>query len=274
MPSSPELVAALPIILSLILIEGLLSIDNSLAIAAMASHLPGRQKLLALRLGLIGAYFFRGVALAFAQFIIENPWLKLIGAAYLIHLMAAHFAKDEHPVIKADVPEIAAQRLGRGFWSTVFAIELMDFSLSVDNVVAAVAMSPKLWIVCTGVFIGILTMRFVAGYCIQLIEKFPILGDTAFLLIGFVGGILVVELTAHVHISAAEKFFGICGILALSLLYSKSAGLQRALALPLKIARWPLVAYAAVSNRIFGLLTLPVHLVLMLFKKKAPERPQ
>jgi len=164
--------------------------------------------------------------------------------------------------------------LGRGFWSTVFAIELMDFSLSVDNVVAAVAMSPKLWIVCTGVFIGILTMRFVAGYCIQLIEKFPILGDTAFLLIGFVGGILVVELTAHIHISAAEKFFGICGILALSLLYSKSAGLQRALALPLKIARWPLVAYAAVSNRIFGLLTLPVHLVLMLFKKKAPERPQ
>jgi predicted tellurium resistance membrane protein TerC len=60
----------------------------------------------------------------------------------------------------------------------------MDLSLSVDNVVVAVAMSPKLWVVCTGVFIGILALRLVAGYCIQLIERYPILEHTAFVLIG------------------------------------------------------------------------------------------
>src|SRR3954469_11889075 len=90
MPSGPEILEAFPIILSLILIEGLLSVDNALAIAGMASHLPSRQKYLALRFGLVGAYLFRGLALAGAHYIIENPWLKILGAAYLLHLMASH----------------------------------------------------------------------------------------------------------------------------------------------------------------------------------------
>src|SRR6266702_4062332 len=53
LPSGPELIEAVPIIVSLIVIEGLLSVDNALAIAAMASHLPGRQKYHALKLGLV-----------------------------------------------------------------------------------------------------------------------------------------------------------------------------------------------------------------------------
>ena len=63
-PSSAECTDAFPVILSLIIIEGLLSVDNALAIAAMASHLPEPQKRKALRWGIIGAYGFRGIALA------------------------------------------------------------------------------------------------------------------------------------------------------------------------------------------------------------------
>ena len=96
-PSSAELTEAIPVIFSLIVIEGLLSVDNALAIAAMASHLPGKQKYLALRLGMLGAYVFRGLALFFAAWIIANPWLKIAGSAYLIYLMCQHFtgAGDE-----------------------------------------------------------------------------------------------------------------------------------------------------------------------------------
>lgn len=184
-----EFAEAVPIIISLILIEGLLSVDNALAIAAMANHLPEKQKYLALRLGILGAYVFRGVALALASFIIENPWLKIIGAAYLIYLMCRHFTGRDH----GDGPGSVSP--DRGFWGTIVAIEIMDLSLSVDNVVAAVALSPKLWVVCTGVFIGILALRFVAGACIKLLEKYPVFEHTAFLLIGYVGFILVAELT-------------------------------------------------------------------------------
>ena len=55
LPTAPELVDAIPVIISLIIIEGLLSVDNALAIAAMASHLPGKQKYKALKWGIVGA---------------------------------------------------------------------------------------------------------------------------------------------------------------------------------------------------------------------------
>src|SRR5689334_9697268 len=95
MPDLSEILQAIPIIISLIIIEGLLSVDNALAIAAMASHLPGRQKLRALRWGIIGAYLFRGLALGFVTYIIKYAWLKIVGAAYLLHLMASFFAERE-----------------------------------------------------------------------------------------------------------------------------------------------------------------------------------
>ena len=234
-PTSAALIEALPIIVSLIIIEGLLSVDNALAIAAMANHLPGRQKYLALKFGIIGAYFFRGLCLAFAAWIIENPWLKICGAAYLVYLMCDHFRGSEDSK-SADISKIAQ----RGFFGTIAAIEIMDLSLSVDNVVAAVAMSPKLWVVCTGVFIGILALRFVAGACIRLIEKFPILEHTAFILVGYVGFILVYELLSDphsglqilpgpVHVTTWQKFVGILLIIGISISYMRSPLVRQAL---------------------------------------------
>lgn len=260
LPSAAEWLEAIPIILSLILIEGLLSVDNALAIAAMANHLPEEQKRKALRWGIIGAYGFRGIAMAFAAYIIANPWLKIIGAAYLVYLMCAHFTKkakeenqDEHG---------AVHLAGRGFWATVAAIELMDLSLSVDNVVAAVAMSPKLWIVCLGVFIGILALRFVAGYCLKLLEKYPILEHTAFLLIGYVGGILVVEIVSlhyghPIHINAFQKFIGIVLITSATIFYSRRPSLQRVGAPLLRAARLPMLAMSAIVGGILRVLGWP-----------------
>jgi tellurite resistance protein TerC len=275
LPTGAELAEAVPVILALIVIEGLLSVDNALAIAAMANHLPGRQKYLALKYGIIGAYVFRGLCLAFAAWIIENPWLKICGSAYLIYLMCEHFTGggDEDNDGKADSPN------QRGFWATILAIEIMDLSLSVDNVVAAVAMSPELWVVCTGVFIGILALRFVAGACIKLLEKFPILADTAFVLIGYVGGILLYELLSNphsgiqvfpgpVHVSAVEKFYGIVLILAASMLYSKVDPIKRAVSPLLKLSMVPMRLVAVVVGLVLKVLLLPFKLVFSLFKPK------
>jgi YkoY family integral membrane protein len=266
---------ALPVIISLIIIEGLLSVDNALAIAAMASHLPGKQKYWALRVGIIGAYVFRGLALLLAQFIIENPWLKLLGAAYLIHLMAHHFA-TRHKTLAAEAAIAEAEAKGeavaavgkvvqRGFWGTVASIELMDLSLGVDNVVAAVALSDQFWVVCTGVFIGILALRFVAGHCIKLIEKFPVLEHTAFLLIGFVGFILVFELVFHQDIHTTEKFIGIVAIIAFTVWYSKSAGLRKIMSPVNVVLMAPVRLYDMTLGAVIWVLLAPFRL----FFKKA-----
>jgi len=263
LPTSAALVEALPVIVSLIIIEGLLSVDNALAIAAMANHLPGSQKYLALKFGIIGAYFFRGLCLAFAAWIIENPWLKICGAAYLVYLMCDHFHGSEDT--KSAEPSKMAQR---GFFGTIAAIEIMDLSLSVDNVVAAVAMSPKLWVVCTGVFIGILALRFVAGACIRLIEKFPILEHTAFILVGYVGFILVYELLSDphsgiqilpgpVHVTTWQKFIGIVLIIGVSISYMRSALFRDAMRPLLCLLRIPMNALAALVGVVLKILFFP-----------------
>ena len=249
---------ALPVIISLIIIEGLLSVDNALAIAARASHLPGKQKYWALRVGIIGAYVFRGLALLLAQVIIENPGVKRVGAAYLIHLMAHHFASRHHAAVAAaSAGEAVAKVVQRGFWATVASIELMDLSLGVDNVVAAVALSDKMWVVCTGVFIGILALRFVAGRCIKLIERFPVLEHTAFLLIGFVGLLLVTELTFHVEISTLQKFLGIVAIIALSIWFSKSSAAQAVLRPVNGALMVPVRIYDMILGAVFAVLLFP-----------------
>jgi YkoY family integral membrane protein len=275
LPTDVQIFEAIPVILSLIIIEGLLSVDNALAIAAMASHLPGKQKYMALKFGIIGAYLFRGLCLAFAAWIIENPWLKICGAAYLIYLMCEHFtgAGDENNDGESD------SKTQRGFLATIIAIEIMDLSLSVDNIVAAVAMSPKLWVVCTGVFIGILALRFVAGACIKLIEKFPILEETAFLLIGYVGFILVYELLSDplsglqilpgpVHVSALEKFLGIMAIVLTSIVYSKVTPVQKALDPIFKLSKTPMKVVATIVGLILKIVLLPFTFLIGLFKKR------
>jgi YkoY family integral membrane protein len=263
-----------PVIVSLVIIEGLLSVDNALAIAAMARHLPEAQRIRALRFGIIGAYFFRGVSMALAAWIIENPWVKIGGAAYLICLMSKHFTDSQKS--ETEAANSSSRRVG-GFISTVVSIEIMDLSLSVDNVVAAVAMSPRLWVVCTGVFIGILALRFVAGACLKLMEKHPILEEAAFLLIGYVGLILLVEILSDpqggfqllpgpIHITAPQKFVGIVVILASALVYSKSLVLQKVLMPILKIVRLPMFLLSGVLQAVQEVLGFPFYLARRAFK--------
>lgn len=237
------------VILGLILIEGLLSVDNALGIAAMAAHLPKHQQKAALRWGLIGAYLFRGIALALVAWLMHNEWVKWFGALYLVYLAAAHL--QLHPDENKHKESPTAQ-VGKGFIATICSIELMDLSLSLDNVVAAVGMVNgvseipthlHLWVVCTGVFIGIAALRIVAGWCIGLIEKHPVLNYTAFMLVGYVGLALCAEMGLaaagiHWHMGIDVKFYGIAAIVIMSLLYERVGWLHAALRLPVHAFRW------------------------------------
>lgn len=249
-PSWPELLSAMPVIFSLILIEGLLSVDNAMAIAGLADNLPEHQQKKALRWGIVGAYGFRGLCLLFASWIAENMWIKAFGAVYLLYLMA-HGLIQEEGDDDADAHHKAHMR--RSLIATIIAIEIMDLSMSIDNVVAAVAIDKRLWVVCLGVFIGILALRFVAGYCITLMKRYPILKKTAFLLIGFVGLILAVEISLehfgiHIHIDSIQKFVGVVAITGASLLYGETQIGKRVFS-PMVTAGKPVIH---VMNWVFG----------------------
>lgn len=174
------MIHSLFIILNLLIIEILLSVDNATALAAMVKHLPEKQRNKALRYGLFGAYFFRGVCLFIASWLVKIVWLKIIGGLYLLWLTYGFFKPKSED-------ESASKSITKGFWFTVLSVEILDLSLSLDNIFAAVALSSNFYIIMTGVAIGILAMRFVAGWFVLLIEKYPTLERSAFIVISLLG---------------------------------------------------------------------------------------
>jgi YkoY family integral membrane protein len=266
-----QFVHALPVILGLILIEGLLSVDNALAIAAMAAHLDEKRRATAMNIGYIGAYGFRVLALLFASYIIDNHWIMFIGALYLVWLMCAHFAGQKG--VAEDEGEVVNVH-HRTFAGTITMISLMDLSLSVDNVVAAIALSPNdLWPVYVGVTIGIIALRLVAGVAVKMIEKYPVLEHTAFVLVGYVGLLLLTELQFHDFFHDLGptkvklfKFAGIIVITCLTLAYSQKPALQKILNPILKLLLLPMELFAAVVGALIVVITWPFKKVIALVK--------
>ena len=128
-----------------------------------------------------------------------------------------------------------------GLAGVLVQIGLMDLSLSIDNVIAAVGLAPKnpngdpvMWPIYLGVLIAILALQAIAPHAMNLLRRFPILEPTAFVLIGYVGVLLIVEETVHlvtgaaVHVPPYAKFAGILFIIWIALLYAADGVVRRA----------------------------------------------
>lgn len=268
-----DLLLGLPVIASLVIIEGLLSVDNVLGIAALAKELPEHQQRKAIRLGLAGAYVFRVMALLVAAWLIANTWVRWLGAGYLVWLMCSHLTRHHHPDDSGKPKHVAPTLMG-----ALLQIGLMDLSLSMDNVIAAVGLAPKdpltqlpvMWPIYTGVLIAILALQAIAPHAMKLLRKYPVLEPTAFILIGFVGGILVYEESYHVitggvlHIPPFFKFAGILFIVFLALLHSADASARRLLNPLLHLAIPVMKAFAGLVHLIF----LPLTLLVGALKRK------
>ena len=235
------------IVIQLIFLEGILSIDNAAVIGALVTPLPddkrvewpkglqrfgdwlhpvlGNQRLAALRVGLLGAYVGRGVMLFMTSFLINNPWIKLIGAAYLIRLAFENLG-DMTGGGSEEGEELQPIQ-SKAFWATVLTVETMDLIFSIDNVVAAVSLSDKIWVVMVGVAIGILTMRFAAGIFSYAVLREPILKQAAYVLVLSIGIELILEEVWKVDISDIVRFLISMAIILGALAYTHSHFLQR-----------------------------------------------
>lgn len=227
------------IIVQVIFLEGILSIDNAAVLGALVSVLPkekmvpwpgplkflgppvhrllGGQRGAALKVGLLGAYLGRGLMLVVANFVIHNPFLKILGAAYLIKLAFENLGEPE-PGEECETRTKSVE--GKGFWSVVLAVELADLAFSLDNVVAVVALSDNLYIVMFGVAIGIITMRFAAGIFTLMILKEPILKPAAYIVVFNIGAELLLDEFAGIEFGSALKFMISAGTLILAVVYT------------------------------------------------------
>lgn len=174
------------IILSLVMIECLLSVDNAVVLAAQTRVLPTlKEQEESLFYGIWGSYLFRFLIIGIGTYLINFWEIKVIGAAYLIYLVYRFFRNKffgKRPLRK--VRNRASSLTGRKrFWSVVAQIEFMDIIFSVDSVLASLAISPNPVIVLIGGLIGIACMRGIAEIIMRLMRKIPELEPMAYVLI-------------------------------------------------------------------------------------------
>jgi YkoY family integral membrane protein len=155
----------------LIVLEGVLSIDNALVLGLLAKRLPKHQQKKALTYGLVGAFVFRLLAIATAAYLLQWRIVKLFGGGYLLYVALKHFVferhekHEEHVAIGSRNEPTLVDTAGRdltgeaaeeeirirgslpagsprvaGFWSTVFVIEMTDIAFAVDSILAAIAL--------------------------------------------------------------------------------------------------------------------------------------
>jgi YkoY family integral membrane protein len=161
----------------LIVLEGVLSVDNALVLGLLAKRLPKHQQGKALTYGLVGAFVFRFIAIALATYLMRWWFVKLLGGGYLVYVSIKHFLfeHDEEPEERVAVREgqpvlldaggqpLARERqeqeieersplpatLGQPkpvwrqaakFWPTVAVIELTDIAFAIDSILAAIAL--------------------------------------------------------------------------------------------------------------------------------------
>lgn len=164
------------VIVLLIILEGVLSIDNALVLGILAKRLPKFEQGRALTYGLIGAFVFRIIAVCTASLLLQWTIAKFLGGAYLVYIAVKHLffessekdetqiELDEHGHPKLTDPETGgppskdqeeielkqrqplymdpATRKALGlaaFWPTVLQIELTDIAFAVDSILAAIA---------------------------------------------------------------------------------------------------------------------------------------
>jgi predicted tellurium resistance membrane protein TerC len=115
------------------------------------------------------------------------------------------------------------------FWATVVKVEFTDLVFAVDSILVGVAMSSKLWVVVSGGILGIIMMRLVIAKLLTIVERYPLLIDAAFVIIGWVALKLLLEYlfwAGFIHLEIPKWFsLGVIVVIFLgAFLYARRQG--------------------------------------------------
>jgi YjbE family integral membrane protein len=197
MELSPVFWAAL---LKIIGVNIVLSGDNAVVIALASRNLPKHLRNKAIWLGALGAVGLRLIFCFFIAYLIDIPYLKIIGALLLIWI-GVKMLVPEHD----DHAGAEGEGTGRGsIWEAIKTIVIADAVMSLDNVIAIVAAAEgNTLLIAIGLVTSIPLIIYGSTLILKFLIKYPILVMGGAGLIGWIGGEIwitdpaVVEWTEH-----------------------------------------------------------------------------
>ena len=167
------------------MINILLSGDNAVVIALASRSLPAKQQKQAILFGSFGAIILRVILTFFAVFLLELPFLKIVGALLLIWIG-----------IKMLIPEDGEADLDAhtGLWAAVKTIIIADFVMSLDNVLGvAAAAKGNVPLLVVGLVISIPLIIYGSTLILKLMNRFSFIVTAGGGLLGWVAGEMLVS---------------------------------------------------------------------------------
>ena len=174
--------------LTLIVMEVVLGIDNLIFISILTNKLPREHRVKARRLGIMAALVMRLILLAtiavivtmttpvFTAFGHAFSWRDLIliaGGLFLVWKATKEIHEAVDPFAHHDEEAAAAKAVSNTLLGAIFQILLLDLVFSVDSIITAVGMTDELAIMYIAVFVAIGVMMFAATPLADFIEKNP-----------------------------------------------------------------------------------------------------
>ncbi|MGH9891300.1 MAG: TerC family protein [bacterium] len=191
-------------LLTLVVLEIILGIDNLIFIAILADKLPPEERDKARRIGLALAAVMRLGLLAsiswvmsltavlFRVFSLEISWRDIILIAGGIFLLLKATI-EMHERLEAAPHEHAGSTVHAAFWPVVVQIVILDAVFSLDSVITAVGMVDELYVMMAAVVIAVTVMLVASKPLSVFVNAHP---SVVILCLGFllmVGFVLVVD---------------------------------------------------------------------------------
>lgn len=173
-------------LLTLVVLEIVLGIDNLIFISILTNKLPKEQQARARRLGISAALVMRLILLATISFIVQltTPlftafghgfsWRDLILIAGGLFLVWKATKEIHHTVDKDDHQDaLLGDTLQLSLAGAIFQILLLDLVFSIDSIITAVGMTDDIAIMYIAVIVAVSVMMLAATPLAEFIAKNP-----------------------------------------------------------------------------------------------------
>ena len=164
----------------------LLSGDNAVVIALAVRALPGRQRMLGMVWGTVGAVALRLVFVGLVTRLLQIPFLRIVGGVLLLWIAV----KLVGPTATEDI----TTRHSASFWEAIWVILVADITMSLDNVLAiAGAAHGNLALVFLGIASSVPIVIGGSGILAGLMNHHPWIVWVGGGLLGYVAGDMLLE---------------------------------------------------------------------------------
>ncbi len=166
-------------LLSIILIDIVLSGDNAVVIALACRNLPQDLRKKAVFIGSAGAIALRVFLTFIAVYLLAIPYVQFIGGLLLAWIAIQLLSGEEEKQLEG----------GSTIWSAVKTIIVADFVMSMDNVVAVAGVSNgHTGLMVIGLLVSIPIIVWGSQILMKLMERFPIIITAGSALLGYTAG--------------------------------------------------------------------------------------